>query len=82
VLDVAAAPSDLEAAWLFLREFPRAHSVIAAMSLASPSARPRFAAVSLLALAGSLGAEGSTEVLPCRLTIACTAQIEAPPASP
>jgi hypothetical protein len=48
------------------------------MSLASPSARLRFAAVSLLALAGSLRAEGSTEVLPCRPTIACTAQIEAP----
>ncbi len=40
------------------------------MSLASPSARPRFAAVSLLALAGSLRAERSTEVLPCRPTFA------------
>ena len=34
--------------------------------------------VSLVALADPARAEGKTEVLPCRPTIACTAQIEAP----
>ena len=34
--------------------------------------------VSLIALAVSLRVEGNTELLPCRPTIACTAQIEAP----
>src|SRR6266849_4753786 len=60
-------------------EFSRAHPVTAAMSSRSASARPRIAtAVSLIGLAVSLRVEGKTEVLPCRPTIACTAQIEAP----
>jgi hypothetical protein len=60
-------------------EFRRDRSVTAAIPSMSPIARPGTATtVSLIALAVSLRVEGKTELLPCRPTIACTAQIEAP----
>jgi hypothetical protein len=61
------------------RKFPAARSVTAVISSTSASTRSRVAtAVSLIALAVSPRVEGETEVFPCRPTVACTAQIEAP----
>ena len=61
------------------RKFPAARSVTAVISSTSASAGSRVAtAVSLIALAASPRVDGETEVFPCRPTVACTAQIEAP----